>query len=81
MMNRAEFITDRSICDIDRELAQAAAKFGNDGFSSDHEGYAVLLEEMEEYWHEVKHGKDPKRKRAEIIQVAAMAIRILQELQ
>jgi len=43
---------------------------------SNHEGYAILLEEVEELWADIKANKDP---RAEAIQVAAMAIRFLIE--
>lgn len=50
-------------------------------FSSAHEGYAVLLEEVEELWDEVKKGgtepRSEERIRREATQVAAMAIRFL----
>lgn len=58
-------------------------------FNSKHEGYAVLLEEVEElkkeiFWGEKEGMKDGKthilRTREEAVQVAAMAIRIIQEL-
>ena len=44
--------------------------------NSPHEGYAVLLEEVDEFWEEVKHGT-PRHARAEAIQVAAMAMRVV----
>lgn len=56
------------------ELHAAQAKFGP--FASAHEGYAVLLEEVDELWHEVKHGSID-RQREEAVQVAAMALRFL----
>ena len=59
------------------ELRRAEEKFG--GFASPHEGYAVLLEEVDELWHEVKHGT-PGRQRAEAVQVAAMGLRFLLNL-
>jgi hypothetical protein len=54
------------------ELRRAMSKFGP--FASAHEGYAVLLEELDELWWEVKHGT-PARAREEAVQVAAMALR------
>lgn len=56
------------------ELARAQESFGP--FASAHEGYAVLLEEVDELWHEVKHGTT-ERQREEAVQVAAMALRFL----
>jgi len=47
-------------------------------FASSHEGWAVMREEMDELWDEVrKRNSDPDRMRAEAIQVAAMAIRFV----
>lgn len=45
-----------------------------------HEAYAVILEELDEYWDEVKadRGKQ-KSARDELIQVAAMAVRALHD--
>ena len=50
-----------------------------------HEAYAVILEEMDELWDEVKknHRKHPDRDRLariEARQVAAMAIRLIHDL-
>ena len=45
---------------------------------SRHEGYAVLLEEVDELWDEVKkRNPDPVALRKEATQVAAMAIRFV----
>jgi hypothetical protein len=58
-------------------------------FTSSHEGYAVLLEEVDELWDEVKKnprkmegGQEEHRRlmRKEAIQVAAMALRFISEL-
>jgi hypothetical protein len=52
--------------------------------NSPHEAYAVLLEEVDEYWDEVKRynpnkpGRDTRpRQREELIQIAAMAVRAI----
>lgn len=52
-------------------------------FNSAHEGYAVLLEEVEELWAHVKTNqkrRNLKEMRKEAIQVAAMAIRFAIEV-
>jgi hypothetical protein len=50
-------------------------------FNSLHEGYAVILEELDELWEEVKEKQHPRdRLRTEALQVAAMAIRFAAEL-
>jgi len=44
------------------------------------EGYAIILEEVDEFWDEVKKkpkNRDPKNMVKELIQVAAMACRTL----
>ena len=49
-------------------------------FHSAHEGYAILLEEVDELWDEIKGNKKPgayERMRKEAIQVGAMALRFL----
>lgn len=51
-------------------------------FNSAHEGYAVLLEEVEELWDEVKKSpkkRDIARMREEAVQVAAMAVRFIHD--
>ena len=47
-------------------------------FHSPHEGYAVLLEEMDELWDEIKKKQpDKTRMLEEAIQVGAMAIKFI----
>lgn len=45
-----------------------------------HEGYAILREEVDELWDEVKANR-PDRAIAEAYQVAAMAIRFIHDMQ
>lgn len=49
-------------------------------FSSAHEGYAILKEEVDEMWDAIKED-DVQHARREAIQVGAMAIRFLMDLQ
>lgn len=64
---------------VELELVEALAKFPS--FHSPHEGYAVILEELEELWTLVQsnRGRD-QIAREEAIQVAAMAIRYVFDL-
>jgi glutamyl-tRNA reductase len=51
--------------------------------NSAHEAYSVILEELEEFWEEVKkkrQSRDPEKMRRELIQIAAMAIRASSDL-
>lgn len=60
------------------ELVQAMAKFPK--FNSPHEGWAVLREEVDELWDEVKtKGATQYRMAMEAIQVAAMAMRFVHD--
>jgi len=60
-----------------QELEDATEKFG--AFNSAHEGWAVIKEEMDELWDEVKRN-DRARQIEEAIQVAAMALRYLVDM-
>lgn len=69
----------KEICE---EISRARQKFPP--FNSAHEGYAVLLEELDELWDAVKQHKGPERysaMRQEAVQVAAMAICFLAEVE
>jgi predicted house-cleaning noncanonical NTP pyrophosphatase (MazG superfamily) len=59
---------------IFREMSNAQSKYGN--YHNSHEFYAVLLEEVEEYWESVKQNRDDHY---ELIQVIAVALRYLME--
>jgi hypothetical protein len=65
--------------EIYNEFVKASSKFP--AFASEHEGYAILKEEVDELWDAVKlNQKNPNRLkmcRKECIQVAAMALRFL----
>ncbi|SFW16281.1 hypothetical protein [Chitinophaga sancti] len=65
---------------IDDEINRAKTKFKEVKFNSAHEGFAVLKEEVDELWDEVKKDGSKERMRAEAVQVAAMAIRFINEL-
>ncbi len=52
-------------------------------FHSAHEGYSILLEEVDELWDEIKKSpvkRDQPAMTKEAIQVAAMALRFLTDL-
>jgi len=70
--------------EIYEEMADASSKFPK--FASEHEGYAILLEEVDELWEAVKLNKKrhPERydlMRKECIQVGAMALRFLHDME
>jgi hypothetical protein len=66
------------LCAVAEELGRAFEKFP--AFNSAHEGFAVLAEEVDELWDEVKKNSKTRSKDlmcAEAIQVAAMAMRFV----
>lgn len=68
------------VADVIDEFNRATHK--HPPFNSRHEAYAILIEEVDELWTEVKknHSKNPEAKitqRKEAIQVAAMAFRFI----
>lgn len=68
-----------AVIDAVAELQNARKKFP--AFNSAHEGYAILEEEVDELWDEVKRKDSSKEKmRKEAIQVAAMAIRFVEDV-
>lgn len=65
--------------DVLAELLSATKT--NGVFHSYHEGWAIIKEEMDELWEEVrKRDPDKERMRKEATQVAAMAIRFIHDL-
>lgn len=67
--------------EVAEELDRALRKHGK--MASAHEGYAVILEELDELWDEIKvrqSKRRPKKMKREAIQVAAMAMRFVLEV-
>lgn len=67
-----------AILAAEREMLNAVTEFAP--FNSAHEGFAVLKEEVDELWDEVraKQGaRDIEAMRKEAVQVAAMALRFI----
>jgi hypothetical protein len=67
--------------EVSDELASARERFPVP-FHTPHEGWAVIREELDELWEEVKDNKRPDAERVplmrkEAMQVAAMAIRFM----
>ena len=63
------------------ELLFATGKFPE--FASPHEGYAIIREEVDELWDEIKGDKRDgarRRMRKEALQVAAMGARFLLDI-
>lgn len=74
---------EEAIAAATAELQRAQSRFGP--YASAHEGYAVILEELDELWTEVKDNKRlPEEQRAalrgECVQVAATALRFMVDL-
>lgn len=67
---------DGFLDDVDREVRRAQAKWAP--MNSAHEAYAVILEELDEFWAEVRKKAteyDPLAMYDELVQIAAMAAR------
>ena len=66
----------RFCSDLKAEYDAATAKYGY--FASAHEGWAVLYEEVDELWDEVRKKRskrDPEAMYRECVQIAAMALK------
>lgn len=75
----------QTVNEMQKELFRATEKFGE--FNSAHEGWAILQEEVDELvqimkkmWENVK-ADDYKAAEEEAIQIGAMAIRFIHDLQ
>jgi hypothetical protein len=76
MANKVQIET--VVTDVIAELRRAEEKFA--AFNSSHEGYAVILEELDELWDEIKGNKregSTDRQYKEAMQVAAMGMRFM----
>ena len=74
-MDNLELIAENSLT----ELRRATKMHGP--MISAHEGYAVILEEMEELWDEIKKKHPDKDKmHEEAVQLAAMAMRFVNDI-
>lgn len=67
--------------DVHSELMQACGKHVS--MNSAHEAYGIILEELDEFWEEVRkkpENRYPPKMKRELVQVAAMACRAIQDL-
>ena len=72
---------EKILFDVAKELTRAMQLHGPQ--RSAHESYAVLLEEVDEFWGEVKKRREERHEpamRTELIQIAAMACRAIHDL-
>ena len=77
-MSKADTILFNKIrAAVTLEFVQATCKFS--AFNSTHEGYAVILEELDELWAEVM-ANNTEAACKEAVQVAAMAMRFIFDL-
>ena len=67
--------SEKAIDLIIKEFNEATKKFGK--FNSTHEGYAVILEELDELWVLIKANQTKEIRAKEAKLVAAMAFRFL----
>lgn len=68
--------------DVKQEVLRAKAIYKND-FVNQHEAYAVILEEVDELWAEIKKNQkvyDLQEQKKEAKQAAAMLVRLMVEL-
>lgn len=66
---------------LERELESACAE--HDSYHSAHEGYAVIFEELDELWDEVRAkrlDRSHRRMAEEALQVAATALRFVHDI-
>lgn len=79
---KTEKAIDNAMSKIEVELRSALEKFPKP-FNSEHEGFAVLNEEVDELWDEIKDNKSEgsrARQHGEAIQIGAMAAKYIMQL-
>ena len=70
---------DRILDDVEDAFTHATTKHTRP-HASLHESYAILMEEVEEFWDELKlQNPDPANLRKELLQIAAVAIRAIHD--
>lgn len=80
MRNIGADLLDKLIDEVKAELARASVW---PPMNSAHEGYGILLEEVDELFDQVKikqKNRDLEKMKAEAIQVAAMALRFAHDI-
>ncbi|WP_128000368.1 hypothetical protein [Piscinibacter defluvii] len=68
---------DAALAQVRAEVLRAIERYP--AFNSSHEGYAVIAEELDELWDDVKRNF-PQGAREEAIQVAAMGVRFIMDV-
>ena len=73
---------NRLLGEVIKELNKATSNYGE--YHSPHEGYAIIKEELEKLWNEIK--KSPKNRNyklmeKEAIQLTAMSLRFLNDME
>ena len=72
----------KALLEVEAEVKRAKQLFPTD-FHNQHEAYAVILEEIDELWEEIKRNQknyDLPAQRKEATQAAAMLTRLIVEL-
>lgn len=75
------FAIEDALDAVEMETKRAVSLHGP--MKSAHEAYGVILEELDEFWDEVKKKqslRDKANMKKELIQVAAMAVRAIADL-
>lgn len=79
---KLEAATRRAVEDVTKQLAEIDAKHGP-AFASMHEAYGVLVEEVAEFFEEVRQKKSHRsglKLRREAVDIAVVALRIARGL-